>query len=71
MKTAVFHAEVNPYELTVRMVEAVCGIKRPEGVTSKQAYEALEPKVQEDFMIAGRVAFEYMQECLGNMHRQQ
>ncbi len=71
MKTATFMAEVDPYELACRIAEGVIGRKRPEGLTAKQALETFDAEDRDGFVRGAKQAFDYMQECMKTMHRQQ
>lgn len=68
---ATYYAEIDPYELACRLVEAFMEVERPEGKTPKEALEQLDQENRDMFMRAARAAFEYFQQTVTEMKREQ
>lgn len=71
IKTSAFVAEIDHSELTVRLLEVGCGLKRPEGKSAYQiltdAWDAAEgkpinQKTLADFEYMAQAAIEYLAE---------
>lgn len=65
-------AEVDPYELAVRIAEQVLESKRPAAAANaRQAFSGLQLDEQRVFMNAARAVFNYMQERMEELKRVQ
>jgi hypothetical protein len=64
-------AEVNETELAIRIIEAMVGLKRPEGWTLGQVVAATEPASMMFARAAARAALGYVAECLEGAERVQ
>lgn len=58
--------EVSEAELTVRLIEAHGGIRRPAGMSAEQAIATMPAVVQESARNQARAAVAYMAECFAN-----
>ena len=65
---AKFIAEIDERELAVRLAESACGMKRPEGKTTEQAFADLKESHHfEHFTRLARVAMEFFQENVSQL----
>ncbi|WP_342152400.1 hypothetical protein [Methylorubrum sp. SB2] len=72
-----FVAEIDADELACRIAEAACGIRRPPGMTAKQALDNMsrltrrmgETDTVPGFRRAAQAAAEYLTECINNGRR--
>ena len=63
----VLEAAIDPIELSLRIAEVCCGMKRPPGSTAAEAFEQLrssQPDMAASFNRAAIVAAEYFVECI-------
>ena len=63
--------QIDENELTLRMIEAIGGMKRPLGKTNAEIIAATDPDVISHGRIAARSALAYISECLSNGERLQ
>lgn len=63
--------QVDEAELTLRMIEAIGGMKRPPGKTNAEIIAHTEPDVIKHGRLAARSALAYIAECLANAERPQ
>lgn len=66
---ASFMAHVSAAELTVRLVEATTGLRRPEGATAEQALEHMPEVARKQYERMARAAVAYWDECIRSMQR--
>ena len=59
-------AEIDPNELACRIAEACMNIRRPAGVSAKQALDSLDQEAAIDFRKAARSAATYIAECINS-----
>ncbi len=64
-----FVAEIDPYELGARIVEAMQGLKRPTGMTARQAIEALDPQERDMALRGAEAAAIYLRDCIRSGQR--
>lgn len=62
-------AEIDAKELAVRIVEALTESKRPAGASTADAFDAMDPYVQDAARRAAGVAANYLKECLSKAVR--
>jgi hypothetical protein len=71
-------AEIDPAELTVRLIECGCKMKRPEGHTGRAAWEQFEQAARagtvpeyiiKDFEAMAHIAIAYFGECIDALQR--
>ena len=62
-------AEIDEFELTVRMIEAAGKMKRPPGKTAREALGASDSETVGSFRRAARAAMLYWQECVETMNK--
>jgi hypothetical protein len=62
-------AAVSEAELTLRLVEAVHGIRRPPGATAEQALATMPEETQARWQKAARAAMKYWFECIQAMQQ--
>jgi len=67
----IFYADVDPYELACRILEGELGVARPAGKTPKECIEQLPPSDQQAILRGARRAFDYFQEVMAEMKREQ
>jgi len=61
-----FVAPIDQTELTVRMIEAATGVRRPAGATAAQAIAGLEKEDVENWMRASTAVLMYVRECIAS-----
>jgi hypothetical protein len=59
-----FIAEIDSAELAARIVEACFDLRRPPGLTAKQALEKLDVNDRQGALRAAKAAAEYLTECI-------
>jgi hypothetical protein len=67
MTKKVLAAEIDPAELTLRIAEACCGMRRPPGMEPKEALAQLrqsQPDIVAGFDKAAALAVAYFVECI-------
>lgn len=75
---SVLIAEIDALELAVRLIERGCHMKRPAGLTGKEAWQQFEAssaagKIPEyiirDFEAMAHIAIQYVAECANKLQR--
>lgn len=61
-----FVAPVDQYELAARIIESGGRVKRPAGMTAKQAIDSINATDREDVMRTANAVLEYISECVRN-----
>lgn len=67
-------AEINPHEMALRIAEAACGFKRPEGKAPEEAMQELiaaDEFAGRGFYRAALAAGKYLEEAINNYKRVQ
>lgn len=73
-----FVAEIDPYELAVRLIERGCKIKRPLGLSGREAWAQFEASsasgqipeyILRDFEAMAHIAIGYLGECVVSLQR--
>jgi hypothetical protein len=62
-----FVYEIDPYELAIRLMEVSIGLKRPEGKSAAEAFDAIkkeDPRYAAILMKQAEVAAKYIAECV-------
>lgn len=59
-----FVAEIDPYELAARFLEAFMAMKRPVGLTAKQAIDGLDPGYRDYIMRGAKACALYLTEVV-------
>jgi hypothetical protein len=62
-------AAIDPVELAIRMCEASNNLKRPPGLTARQALDAMEDDSRDGWTRAANAAMEYWRECIQQMQQ--
>ncbi|BBZ94289.1 hypothetical protein BRDID11004_48080 [Bradyrhizobium diazoefficiens] len=62
-------AAVSEAELTLRLVEAIHGIKRPPGLSAEQALATMPEETQARWQKGARAAMTYWFECIQQMQQ--
>ena len=62
-------ATIDPVELAIRMCEASYNLKRPPGLTARQALNAMEDDSRDGWTRAANAAMEYWRECIQQMRQ--
>jgi hypothetical protein len=63
---AKFVVAIDPDELAVRMCEAGYGLARPDGMSAKEALDAMEIDCREGWKRAALAAMAYWRDCIEN-----
>lgn len=73
MSETKFSVELDEAELTVRLIERGCGLRRPPGMAPREALADMEANADKDsvqfFHNLARVALEFFGESVGNLKR--
>lgn len=73
-----FAAEIDPSELAVRLIERGCHIKRPAGLSGREAWDQFEKSaaagkipayIVSDFEAMAHIAIAYFGECVETLQR--
>jgi hypothetical protein len=67
--TQKFVAEIDEAELVVRMIEAAAGVKRPVGMSAKEALNLGDKVVAEAYTRAAYAAMDYWRECISQINK--